>query len=62
MDPLMPPPVRRIEVDREPHVAPPRSVSNGAASTAVAATRLRTARPAPAEVRERMRIGLACVW
>ncbi len=23
MDPLMPPPVRRIDVDREPHVAPP---------------------------------------
>jgi phosphate transport system ATP-binding protein len=57
MDPLMPPPVRRIEVDREPHVAPPRSASNGAAPTAVAAaTRLHTARPAAAEVRERMRI------
>ena len=29
MDPLMPPPVRRIVVDREPHVAPPRPRRRG---------------------------------
>jgi phosphate transport system ATP-binding protein len=64
MDPLMPPPVRRIQVDREPHVAPPRAASNGDATSAApigaVATRLRTPRIASANVRERMSI--ESVW
>jgi phosphate transport system ATP-binding protein len=53
----MPPPVRRITLDREPHVAPPRPTANGESrmSPAVAA-RARAARPASTQVRERMRI------
>ncbi len=55
MDPLMPPPIRRIALDREPRVAEPRAIpeSNGDAS---ATARLRAARSAPAVVRERMRV------
>jgi phosphate transport system ATP-binding protein len=62
MDPLMPPPVRRITLEEDPYVAPPRPTANGhapAAPTAVA-TRLRTPRQAAAQVRERMRI--ESVW
>jgi phosphate transport system ATP-binding protein len=62
MDPLMPPPVRRIEIDREPYVAPPKAAPNGGAPTTVpgASTRLRTPRPRSAQVRERMSID--SVW
>jgi phosphate transport system ATP-binding protein len=58
MDPLMPPPIRRITLEREPHVAAPRPLpaSNGDASAASAsATRLRSERAPVSEVRERMR-------
>jgi phosphate transport system ATP-binding protein len=37
MDPLMPPPVRRISLDREPTVAPPTENGNGTAAAARAA-------------------------
>jgi phosphate transport system ATP-binding protein len=57
MDPMMPPPVRRIAIDREPYVAPARPAGNGHAP---APTALRTARPVAAQVRERMRI--ESVW
>jgi phosphate transport system ATP-binding protein len=63
MDPMMPPPVRRIAVDRDPYVAPPQPIANGsapAAPAAAVATRLRTTRPAAANVRERMSI--ESVW
>jgi phosphate transport system ATP-binding protein len=56
MDPMMPPPVRRIAVDRDPYVAPPRPAGNGTAPAAAVATRLHTPRRAAAHVRERMRI------
>jgi phosphate transport system ATP-binding protein len=62
MDPMMPPPVRRIAVDRDPYVAPPRAAPNGAApapATAVA-TRRHTAKAPSANVRERMSID--SVW
>jgi phosphate transport system ATP-binding protein len=59
MDPLMPPPVRRIQVDRDPFVAPPRAATNGAVATAVA-TPPRPTRSPSAHVRERMRI--ESVW
>jgi phosphate transport system ATP-binding protein len=53
MDPLMPPPIRRIAVDREPTVAAPRDPPpvNG---TAALSERPRPPRSAPAEIRERM--------
>jgi phosphate transport system ATP-binding protein len=62
VDPLMPPPVRRIALDREPRVAPARAPVNGTSATAPAAgaSRLRTARRAATEARERMRI--ESVW
>jgi phosphate transport system ATP-binding protein len=62
MDPMMPPPVRRIAVDRDPFVAPPRAPGNGAvtAPAPTVAGRLRTARPAATNVRERM--SLESVW
>jgi phosphate transport system ATP-binding protein len=62
MDPLMPPPVRRITLDGNPQVAPPRPTANGhtPAAPAAVATRLRTPRQAAAQVRERMRI--ESVW
>jgi phosphate transport system ATP-binding protein len=55
MDPLMPPPIRRIAIDVEPHVAPPRSapIANGSAAPGAAHAKLR--RPA-AQTTERMRI------
>ena len=56
MDPLMPPPVRRIALDRDPYVAPPRPSGNGSAPQATAAMHTRTARPAVADVQERMRV------
>jgi phosphate transport system ATP-binding protein len=60
MDPMMPPPVRRISVDRDPYVAPPRAAGNGAAPVTTVAARLRTPRQSAALVRERMRI--ESVW
>jgi phosphate transport system ATP-binding protein len=58
----MPPPVRRIVVDREPYVAPPQPSGNGANGpiTPSQAARLRAARPPVASVRERMQ--LESVW
>jgi phosphate transport system ATP-binding protein len=56
MDPMMPPPVRRIAVDRDPYVAPARPAGNGHAPTATPAALLRAARPAVAQVHERMRV------
>jgi phosphate transport system ATP-binding protein len=62
MDPLMPPPVRRIAVDREPYVAPPAAPRNGAApaSPAAGARAARAPRSPAAHVRERMH--LESVW
>jgi phosphate transport system ATP-binding protein len=57
--PLTPPPVRRIAVDREPHVAEPRARPNGAAP-ATASSRLRPPRPKSTQVRQRMAI--ESVW
>ncbi len=59
----MPPPIRRITLGRDPHVAAPRPApaTNGdAGAAAAAAVRLRAARTPVAEVRERMRI--ESVW
>jgi len=55
----MPPPVRRIAVDREPFVAPPRPPDNGTAPAA-GALALLSPRPPSVSVRERMRI--ESVW
>ena len=63
MDPLMPPPVRRIAVDRAPRVVPPGeapvyngdTVTPASAASAPAARRRRALHPPAAEVRERMR-------
>jgi phosphate transport system ATP-binding protein len=62
MDPLMPPPVRRIVIDSEPTVAPERPIANGLARAPVthAVARRRSERPDPATVRERM--GVESVW
>jgi phosphate transport system ATP-binding protein len=62
MDPLMPPPVRRIAVDRDPHVAAPTApAANGEAMQAsLGAGRRRMVRPEGVDVRERMRI--ESVW
>jgi phosphate transport system ATP-binding protein len=60
MDPMMPPPVRRIAIDRDPYVAPPRAVPNGAAPAATVATRRHTAKVPSANVRQRMSID--SVW
>jgi phosphate transport system ATP-binding protein len=61
MDPLMPPPIRRIALDREPFIAPPRASTNGEPPISpAAAARARAARPVSANVRERMR--LESVW
>jgi phosphate transport system ATP-binding protein len=59
MDPLMPPPVRRIALDREPHVAAPPS-GNGVATPPPAALALRSPRPPAAGVQQRM--SLESVW
>ncbi len=54
MDPLMPPPIRRIALDREPTIAPPRELaSQNGGGTAVAQ---RIARPPVAVTRERMSV------
>ncbi|HWJ50687.1 MAG TPA: phosphate ABC transporter ATP-binding protein [Solirubrobacteraceae bacterium] len=61
MEPLMPPPVRRIEVDRDPHVAPARPIANGAASTVTSTpTRAQAFRPPVADVR--LRMSIESVW
>ncbi|HEX8713934.1 MAG TPA: phosphate ABC transporter ATP-binding protein [Solirubrobacteraceae bacterium] len=54
---MMPPPVRRIVVEREPHVASPPAGGKGAATLAPAAVspRARPERAPVAQVRERMR-------
>jgi phosphate transport system ATP-binding protein len=59
MDPMMPPPIRRIAVGREPFIAPSRPVGNGAAPAA-GALALHKPRAPAAVVRERMRI--ESVW
>jgi phosphate transport system ATP-binding protein len=60
MDPMMPPPVRRIAVDRDPYVAPPRPQGNGAGAGPAATLALQTVRPPAAIVRQRM--SLESVW
>ena len=61
MDPMMPPPVRRIVVDREPYVAPPRPLAATAAAPGrPPASTLQTTRPPAAVVRERMSV--ESVW
>jgi len=58
MDPLMPPPIRRIVLDRDPTIVAPREApadGNGAATIPSTAA-LRAARPRVSHVRERMRI------
>lgn len=57
MDPMMPPPVRRIAVDRDPFVAEPRSTASAVASAPVVST---VRRQPATSVRERMRI--ESVW
>jgi phosphate transport system ATP-binding protein len=54
----MPPPVRRIAIDRDPNVVEPAAIANRAAGAqpAAPAARLRAHRPAAGAVRERMRI------
>jgi phosphate transport system ATP-binding protein len=54
MDPLMPPPVRRIAVDRAPRVVPPGATNGGAAGT-VARGGARVRRGPATHVSERMR-------
>ncbi|MCW3019483.1 MAG: phosphate transporter ATP-binding protein [Solirubrobacterales bacterium] len=56
----MPPPVRRIAVDRDPYVAPPRAAANGSSPPIAVATRRRTARSSSAHARERMSV--EAVW
>jgi phosphate transport system ATP-binding protein len=58
----MPPPVRRIDVDRDPRIAPAQPATNGAPPAASTATRTRTVtvRPPAAGVRERMAV--ESVW
>jgi phosphate transport system ATP-binding protein len=57
MDPMMPPPIRRIEVDRDPHVAAPSTGRNGIAIGAPPNAQRQADRRHPAsDVRERMRI------
>jgi phosphate transport system ATP-binding protein len=60
MDPLMPPPVRRIVVDRDPYVAPPAAPPNGAAQAAAPVAKLRAPRTRVANVLQRM--SLEEVW
>jgi phosphate transport system ATP-binding protein len=62
MDPLMPPPVRRIVVDRDPRIVPPAAPREGAPPPQRngAATRRLAAASQAAAVRERMRI--ESVW
>ncbi len=57
----MPPPVRRIEVDRDPHVAPPRPATNGATTTAPSTpTRAQTFRSPATDAR--LRMSIESVW
>jgi phosphate transport system ATP-binding protein len=62
LEPVMPPPVRRIVVGREPYVAPERRPrdATGERPAPVAAALRRRVSPPPASVRERMR--LDAVW
>ncbi len=61
MERVTPPPVRRIAVGREPHVATPTATPNGAvAARPSASARLRAERPPAGSVRERMRV--ESVW
>jgi phosphate transport system ATP-binding protein len=61
MEQVTPPPVRRIAVDREPHVAAPTASPNGTTTPQPSASaRLRAERPPVGSVRERMRI--ESVW
>ena len=61
MKPAMPPPVRRIEVDRDPYVAPARPAGNGVVRAAPpAAAPAHGLRPAAVDVTERMAI--ESVW
>jgi len=62
VDPLMPPPVRRIAVDRDPQIVPARQLPNGSAIAPAPAgeARRRGERPDPASVIERMRV--ESVW
>jgi phosphate transport system ATP-binding protein len=55
MDPLMPPPIRRIAIDRDPRVVAPHPSSNGAATATVPAPTEFVKRAPAAVVRERMR-------
>jgi len=55
MDPLMPPPIRRIAVDRDPRVVVPQPSANGAATATVPAPAEHIRRAPSAVVRERMR-------
>jgi phosphate transport system ATP-binding protein len=57
---MMPPPVRRIAVDREPYVAPPQTPRNGGGAGPAATLALQTTRPPAAVVRQRM--SLESVW
>jgi phosphate transport system ATP-binding protein len=57
----MPPPVRRIALDRDPYVAPPADGNGAAPATAgAAAARVRSSRVPVADVRQRM--SLESVW
>jgi phosphate transport system ATP-binding protein len=60
MDPMMPPPVRRIVLGRDPFVAPPRATGNGSPPATAVATRQRGVRTPAAHVRDRMSI--ESVW
>jgi phosphate transport system ATP-binding protein len=63
MEPMMPPPVRRISVDREPYVAPATQSGNGVGAPAVTGGNARARRSSAAsaaQVRERMRV--EAVW
>jgi phosphate transport system ATP-binding protein len=60
VDPLMPPPVRRIAIDRDPYVAPARPVGNGATAATAVGPRPRAARAPAAHVRDRMSV--ESVW
>ncbi len=56
MDPLMPPPVRRIAIEQTPTVAPPAPPQNGSQALTVPARSSPAHRSPAANVRERMRV------
>jgi len=60
MDPMMPPPVRRIALDRDPFIAPPRVPENGATAAPAPTSLTRATRRPVGDVRERMRAD--AVW